>query len=608
MIIKKCRGCGNDVEVQSKLATKVLCQECREKKGYNEHKQDFDTDEFVYCRICNIAKKYLNAHIKNSHKLTVEQYLEKLPGSPLIAKNTSIAKKNRSQESRDRVSASSKAAWQDPEYREKQINRLRGPKPHWKMSEEGIEHIKDGQNNSVKMQSRRERAKQNEQRRKDDTRREKENLKEFVICPLCLREGKDEIDSRCEFLTFKHLQRHSYSLKLFKHEFPDFKFKTESLSREHSESLSGEKHFNYGKKLSVEIKQNIAIGVSETWDEHNPTKICPQCGARMMERNEKDVCNKCLFKIYGFEDTHEYVHCRICFRINGNLTRHIELDHQMSVEDYKKMFDNCEVLSQIVRAKMATSKLGFIVTEEHKDAMRRYQQENRNDKLILEQNFRREDYDFLLKRKIPIGIVDSYDSIYCRYCLKFVKYITPGHVFHHNLTMWMYRQLFPDAPLVARETVNKVISKGVTTKIREGTMQSKAIGYCGYRKDIGHYTRSMVEANFCRILIFNNVKYEYEPKTFSLEHEKFSSYTPDILLLEDFYVWKAGVFLELKNKALDKENEEKMKIFFEKYPSVPLVVIMRTSQEIVNLERQFRHKIDLWETSEKNINKNPELY
>jgi predicted transcriptional regulator len=606
---RKCKDCGRDVEVLSKLATKVLCKECKSKKN-NDYPQilNVDTDDFIYCRFCGLVRKSLSHHIKKFHKITEEQYLQQFGDVPIQSKNLFEKRKNRSQESRDRVSLTSKQAWQDSEYRKKQIERLRNQhREPWKMSKEGVEHIKEGQNKSVKMQARRERKKQNEFKRKEEIRTGKESLKEFVLCPLCLREGKDEIGSRFECLTFKHLKSHNYSSEQFKNEFKDFKFKIDRLRKEHSECLSGENHFNYGKKYSDELKQNISKGVIETWDEHNPKKICPQCGTRMLERNEKEVCKNCMFKIYGFEDTNEYVYCRICFRINGNLTQHIVNDHHITTEAYKETYQ-CEIYSKNNRDAIGKHLISIPITEHHRNAIKQFNIRKNIEKIRLEDDFKNENYTFLLERKIPFDLEDTYDFVYCRYCLRQMKFVSSEHLFNHNLTVWMYHQLFPDVPLFARSVINRVVSKGVATKIRLGTLNLGCYGYSGYRKDIGHFTRSMVEANFCRILIYNNVKYEYEPKTFPLEHEIYSSYTPDILLLQDFYAWKEGTFLELKNRGMDEDNEKKMNVFFEKFPEVVLVVLDKSSQEVVNLERLYRHKIDLWETSERNIETTPELY
>jgi hypothetical protein len=294
MLVRKCKCCGAPVEVQSSRATVVTCSKCKEEKWGIGVSRDQDTDNFVFCRLCKHSSKVLIKHIKDKHGLTQEQYCKLFPDALLIAKNTTIKKRSRTLESRAKTSVKSRAAWEREEYKARQIERLKQKRSCWKMSAEGIENIKTGQNNSEKMKLRRSRIEINKARREQVIREKKEKLQYFVLCPLCLSQGKDEIDSRYEFLTYKHLQVHGYSLEQFYKDFLGYGFKIERLSKEHSDCLSGEKHFNYGKHLSVQTKENISRSVIDSWDDHNETKICLKCNNRMMLRNTNDVCNECL--------------------------------------------------------------------------------------------------------------------------------------------------------------------------------------------------------------------------------------------------------------------------------------------------------------------------
>lgn len=84
---------------------------------------------------------------------------------------------------------------------------------------------------------------------------------------------------------------------------------------------------------------------------------------------------------------------------------------------------------------------------------------------------------------------------------------------------------------------------------------------CGYRKDLGHICRSSWEANYCRILKYLGVDYEYEPLTFEMTD---TSYTPDIRT--------GNTFIEIKGYhkisfVLKHSN------FTRLYPKINLVII-----------------------------------
>jgi len=608
MHTRNCKLCRKEVIVQSNYATVVVCEECySEQQKQNKYrklrKSDHDTDDQIYCRICNLTSKVLYLHIPAEHKITVDQYNEQFPDAPLTAKNTTL-KKRRSKESREQTSISLKKAWQHSEYKKFRAEQPRTHKKGWKPTEQDIENMKKGQNASPLMQARREKAKQSELKRKEEERNQKQKLIEFVSCPICLKEGKDEIDARCQYLTYAHITSHNYTMKQFNNEFENFKFKTDSLCQQHSESLSGENHFNFGKQLSESTREHIAQG-NKDFQKNRPRKSCTQCGKLIFEENEAVFCFVCKYKTYAFADTYENVYCRICNISNANLSLHVKNAHNLTTEQYKQQY-NAEVFSQSNKDRIGAHLVGKPMSQEHKDALAVNAIKNAKIRSEWELNFNIEDYEYLKDRILPPYMIDSDNYIYCRFCLKFVKRISPVHLTTHKLTTRMYHALFPDAPNMCRTLINHIISKGVDTKLAMGAL-GHSYGYDGYRKDLSHYTRSMVEANFCRILKFNNVKYEYESISFPLKHEVFASYSPDIKLLEDFYTWKAGDFLELKAR-LNEEDMLKLNIFIDNYPQINLIILEKSSKGIVDLEEQFQHLIPLWETSEQNIYKTPELY
>lgn len=74
-------------------------------------------------------------------------------------------------------------------------------------------------------------------------------------------------------------------------------------------------------------------------------------------------------------------------------------------------------------------------------------------------------------------------------------------------------------------------------------------GKMGYREDLGHFTRSIFEANYCRYLKFFKVDYVYEPITVPLYigKELVYNYTPD------FYLPATNDFVELKGIFKEKD-------------------------------------------------------
>ena len=69
----------------------------------------------------------------------------------------------------------------------------------------------------------------------------------------------------------------------------------------------------------------------------------------------------------------------------------------------------------------------------------------------------------------------------------------------------------------------------------------------GFRDDIGHFVRSTWEANIARILIYENIVYEYEPKTFDLG---------EMTYLPDFFIPSKNLYIEVKGYMSDKAKKQ----------------------------------------------------
>ena len=121
-------------------------------------------------------------------------------------------------------------------------------------------------------------------------------------------------------------------------------------------------------------------------------------------------------------------------------------------------------------------------------------------------------------------------------------------------------------------------------KTPEGKNVGNGIG--GIRKDLGHYVRSMFEANFCRILKHNHVKYFYERDTFILEDG--TTYTPD------FFLPKQNIYIELKGRLFEKDKR-KMELFKQNYTNLKLIVIYQDNYKWKRLNIMYRDKLNNWE-------------
>ena len=112
------------------------------------------------------------------------------------------------------------------------------------------------------------------------------------------------------------------------------------------------------------------------------------------------------------------------------------------------------------------------------------------------------------------------------------------------------------------------------------TLYTSAHG--GFRQDLGTYFRSNWEANYARIMNYEKIHWEYEPKTFRLLEGM--SYTPDFLI--------DGKFFELKGRMLEKALL-KINMFKKMYPEYMLTVIGPV--EYFELRSKYKKNIELWE-------------
>ena len=160
-----------------------------------------------------------------------------------------------------------------------------------------------------------------------------------------------------------------------------------------------------------------------------------------------------------------------------------------------------------------------------------------------------------------------------------------------------------------------VLEKCYQSRVRNGTLNPPGAGrgICGFRKGLGHYTRSTLEANFARVLVASGVKYEYEPRVFNLGD--LGHYTPDFLLhaplmLAGRVMISAG-WVELKGwrhkdgrlpgKAQAKRDRLALQV------EEPVVVLVGSDPVWCALRDHWKERV-LWETQRRNLRTHPDLF
>ncbi|MBO0863207.1 MAG: hypothetical protein J2P21_32885, partial [Chloracidobacterium sp.] len=114
-----------------------------------------------------------------------------------------------------------------------------------------------------------------------------------------------------------------------------------------------------------------------------------------------------------------------------------------------------------------------------------------------------------------------------------------------------------------------------------------AYSAAGFREDLGHYVRSSWEADFARVLNHCGLRYEYEPRRFTLVRADGSTLT----YAPDFFIPDLNLWYEIKG-WMDHRSEEKIRLFSEQYPEERLVVIDKT--RFAELRMQYCDLVE-WE-------------
>jgi hypothetical protein len=148
--------------------------------------------------------------------------------------------------------------------------------------------------------------------------------------------------------------------------------------------------------------------------------------------------------------------------------------------------------------------------------------------------------------------------------------------------------------------------ESVINAIKHDRHNINAYGIGGYRSDLNNSFRSIPEANFARILKYNNIVYKKEVAYNLYDDESMkllSTYFLDFLINDD-----QGIEIKGYGDDYNFKNKEKISLFIKQYPNIKLKVIYCTSEEWKNLEKEYMPLIPLWETQVKNLKTHPELY
>jgi predicted nucleic acid-binding Zn ribbon protein len=151
------------------------------------------------------------------------------------------------------------------------------------------------------------------------------------------------------------------------------------------------------------------------------------------------------------------------------------------------------------------------------------------------------------------------------------------------------------ATLEQREHLSKVRKERGLAKGRnnpnygKGCHHPTARGCAGVRLDLGYFVRSRAEANYARILVYEKIEYQYEPKCFPIVREdgREQTYTPD------FYLVDKEEFIEVKGYE-NPDSMDKFECFRRQYPDVQIRMLKTSSAEWKALKRKF-DKVISWE-------------
>lgn len=141
------------------------------------------------------------------------------------------------------------------------------------------------------------------------------------------------------------------------------------------------------------------------------------------------------------------------------------------------------------------------------------------------------------------------------------------------------------------EEKSNIAKKSARTRAIKGTgcTSQNAYSNCkqGFRDDLNCYFRSSWEANFARILTYNNIKWEYECQRFVFPYESggILSYQPD------FYLPEYDLWIEIKG-WMDEKSKLRLEMFRQFYPEYQSKFVLIEENFYYFLMSKFKNQIN----------------
>ena len=108
----------------------------------------------------------------------------------------------------------------------------------------------------------------------------------------------------------------------------------------------------------------------------------------------------------------------------------------------------------------------------------------------------------------------------------------------------------------------------------------------GIKEDLGHYVRSGWEADFARVLINENIKYEYE-NTKKIKDKN----NIEISYFVDFYLPELDIYFEIK---ANNGNTTKYELFKQQNPNE--IIYLIKGEQFKQLSKLYSYNIDNWQS------------
>jgi len=321
----------------------------------------------------------------------------------------------------------------------------------------------------------------------------------------------------------------------------------------------------YKKRFNVDSVIDKELRSSRRKARKNKYKCeCPVCKEKF--KSQKQILRHAMKKqdtehskiVFNDTNSDEWIECKICGLRRKKLLIHIR-EHNISKEDYEKQYG--QLFSDKYKSQMiANGSVGHESENYIGELNPFYGQHHKKETLLQMSNTVKEKW----KTQIHFNRGRKHTEIA-------KKNIALGHTGSKN------------------GMFGKPAAKG------------SSFGIQGVRKDIGHYVRSTLEANYARCLQYDKVKYLYEPKSFLLTIDNRElNYWPD------FYLTETDEYVELKNYK--RPGVDKVELMRLQYPKVNVRIIYQNSDEWQQIEKKYSQLIELWETSKRNLRTAPQLY